>query len=51
VAGAGSGTAPLEGVTVLEVGVFMAAPFATMQLADLGARVVKVEPGRSSPTG
>lgn len=34
---------PLDGVTVLEVGVFLAAPFATMQLADLGARVLKVE--------
>jgi formyl-CoA transferase len=34
---------PLTGVTVLEVGVFMAAPYATMQLADLGARVIKVE--------
>lgn len=39
--------APLAGVRVLEVGVFMAAPFATMQLADLGADVVKVE----SPEG
>jgi len=38
---------PLAGVTVLEVGVFMAAPFATMQLADLGAEVLKVE----SPDG
>ncbi len=38
---------PLAGVTVLEVGVFMAAPFAAMQLADLGARVVKVEDPRS----
>jgi crotonobetainyl-CoA:carnitine CoA-transferase CaiB-like acyl-CoA transferase len=38
---------PLAGVTVLEVGAFMAAPFATMQLADLGARVFKVE----NPTG
>ena len=35
---------PLQGVLVLEVGAFMAAPFATMQLADLGARVVKIEP-------
>jgi crotonobetainyl-CoA:carnitine CoA-transferase CaiB-like acyl-CoA transferase len=35
--------APLAGVRVLEIGVFMAAPFATMQLADLGAEVVKVE--------
>jgi crotonobetainyl-CoA:carnitine CoA-transferase CaiB-like acyl-CoA transferase len=34
---------PLTGLTVLEVGAFMAAPFATMQLADLGARVLKVE--------
>ena len=48
--GAGSGAGPLEGVMVLEVGVFMAAPFATMQLADLGARVVKVEPSDGDPT-
>ena len=48
--GAGSGSAPLEGITVLEVGVFMAAPYATMQLADLGARVVKVEPADGDPT-
>jgi crotonobetainyl-CoA:carnitine CoA-transferase CaiB-like acyl-CoA transferase len=42
---------PLHGVTVLEVGVFMAAPFATMQLADLGARVIKVEnPAAPDPT-
>ncbi|TCO54736.1 CaiB/BaiF CoA transferase family protein [Actinocrispum wychmicini] len=34
---------PLAGVTVLEIGAFMAAPFATMQLADLGARVLKIE--------
>src|SRR3712207_1164682 len=40
-------TGPLGGVTVLEVGAFMAAPFATMQLADLGARVLEVE----NPTG
>ena len=38
---------PLTGVTVLEVGVFMAAPYAAMQLADLGARVVKVEDPRA----
>ncbi|MCZ2838188.1 CaiB/BaiF CoA transferase family protein [Modestobacter sp. VKM Ac-2985] len=38
---------PLTGITVLEVGVFMAAPYAAMQLADLGARVVKVEDPRS----
>ncbi len=36
-------SAPLEGVKVLEVGNFIAAPFCTMQLADLGADVVKIE--------
>ncbi|GAA1096568.1 enoyl-CoA hydratase [Nocardiopsis composta] len=49
-----SGTAPaalpLHGTTVIEVGVFMAAPFAAMQLADLGARVIKVEPPAGDPT-
>jgi crotonobetainyl-CoA:carnitine CoA-transferase CaiB-like acyl-CoA transferase len=34
---------PLAGTTVLEIGVFLAAPYATMQLADLGARVIKIE--------
>lgn len=43
-------TGPLAGVRALEVGVFMAAPFATMQLADLGASVLKVEqPGTGDP--
>ena len=34
---------PLEGVTVVSVEQAVAAPFATRQLADLGARVIKVE--------
>lgn len=34
---------PLDGVTVVSVEQAVAAPFATRQLADLGARVVKVE--------
>ena len=35
---------PLEGVTVAEFGNLIAAPYAGMILADLGARVIKVEP-------
>lgn len=35
---------PLEGITVVELGNLIAAPYAGMLLADLGARVVKVEP-------
>jgi len=38
-----SAAAPLAGIKVLEVGNYMAAPFCGMQLADLGADVVKVE--------
>jgi len=34
---------PLSGIRVVEVGNYMAAPFCCMQLADLGAEVIKVE--------
>jgi itaconate CoA-transferase len=34
---------PLDGVTVVSVEQAVAAPFATRQLADLGARVIKIE--------
>jgi crotonobetainyl-CoA:carnitine CoA-transferase CaiB-like acyl-CoA transferase len=41
-AGAGGGR-PLQGITVVEFATIIAAPLATSMLADLGARVVKVE--------
>ena len=34
---------PLEGFTVLDFSQFLAGPFASLRLADLGARVIKVE--------
>ena len=41
---------PLEGITVLEVAQYLSGPFAGLKLADLGARVIKVErPGAGDP--
>ena len=37
-----NGSLPLEGVTVVSLEQAVAAPFATRQLADIGARVIKV---------
>ena len=34
---------PLDGVTVVSLEQAVAAPFATRQLTDLGARVIKIE--------
>jgi len=42
-AGSANGARPLEGVTVVALEAAVAAPFATRQLADLGADVLKIE--------
>jgi formyl-CoA transferase len=40
---------PLEGLKVVELGHYIAGPFATRLLADLGAEVIKVEPPEGDP--
>jgi crotonobetainyl-CoA:carnitine CoA-transferase CaiB-like acyl-CoA transferase len=40
---------PLEGVTVLELSTIIATPLAATFLADMGARVIKVEPTGGDP--
>jgi CoA:oxalate CoA-transferase len=42
-------TGPLDGVTILDLSMFIAGPFGTMLLADLGAEVIKVEPPTGDP--
>ncbi|MEN0076689.1 MAG: CoA transferase, partial [Paracraurococcus sp.] len=46
---AGPSRLPLAGLRILELGHYIAAPFATRLLADLGAEVIKVEPPEGDP--
>ena len=44
-----SATAPLDGMTVLEVSSFIAAPLGGMTLAQLGAEVIRIDPIGGGP--
>lgn len=44
-----SSAGPLDGITVVELGGFIAGPFAGQLLGDQGARVIKIEPPDGDP--
>jgi crotonobetainyl-CoA:carnitine CoA-transferase CaiB-like acyl-CoA transferase len=47
--GSGRLGGPLEGITIVEAAYYYATPFATALLAELGARVIKIEPLPGDP--
>jgi crotonobetainyl-CoA:carnitine CoA-transferase CaiB-like acyl-CoA transferase len=49
IASAADGEPPLSGLTVVELAYFFAAPLAGSILAELGARVIKIEPPDGDP--
>jgi crotonobetainyl-CoA:carnitine CoA-transferase CaiB-like acyl-CoA transferase len=48
-ASATASAAPLRDITILELGMYFAGPLGPTMLADLGARVIKVEPLEGDP--
>lgn len=48
-AGMSAPSGPLQGLKIVEFGHFIAAPFATRVLADMGAEIIKVEPPTGDP--